>query len=422
MNRRIDIEEVPDLRSIVPQTFALSQALPERATSLFGPKIAFGTPPFAAIDAKSISPRLAPPPDPIPGWRIADSIWPGERFIVRVPKRWNGRLVVAGTPASRTEFANDVIWSDPLVARGYAYACGNKGQGEGAVILAGDDRLVVDGVKMPRFFAAPTIGVSFWQHAPGATLKRWMDEFFALTTTAGELVERLHRRAPEFTYAVGLSNGGNQVRHALERSDLFAGGLSWNAVLWSVEHNLLRQLPPAVEAMHAGHPERLPELGFPPDVRGTSGASLYERNLHVYWAVTAWLYGMVYDPEASIPYRDVREPRYAESWSSRIASWRPERSPLIAERIGAYAHTGALRAPLIDLASEYDHLIAPAMHFHPYGQLVAAAGKSDLYRGEMIPNAQHVDAWSDEPDFPTMRPGYPRVLAAFDELVRWVEG
>ena len=98
MTRRIDIAEVPDLRSIVPQTFELSQPLPERASSLFGPNVAFGTPQFAAMDAKSVSPRLTPPLDPIPGWRTTGSLWPAERFIVRIPQRWNGRLVVAGTP------------------------------------------------------------------------------------------------------------------------------------------------------------------------------------------------------------------------------------------------------------------------------------------------------------------------------------
>ena len=90
--------------------------------------------------------------------------------------------------------------------------------------------------------------------------------------------------------------------------------------------------------------------------------------------------------------------------------------------IADYAHNGALRAPLIDLASEFDHLVPPSMHFVPYGQLVAAAGKSNLYRSELMPGTQHVDRWSDDPDFPTLHPGYPRVLAAFDELVKWVEG
>jgi hypothetical protein len=77
---------------------------------------------------------------------------------------------------------------------------------------------------------------------------------------------------------------------------------------------------------------------------------------------------------------------------------------------------------LIDLASEYDHLIPPKLHFTPYGALVDAAGRRDLYRAELIPRAQHVDPWSEDPNYPQMQLGYPRVMAAFDELVTWVEG
>jgi hypothetical protein len=153
-----------------------------------------------------------------------------------------------------------------------------------------------------------------------------------------------------------------------------------------------------------------------------NGGSLYERNHSVYWVITAWLHAMIFDPETSIPYEDVRRPEPAESWNGRIAQWRFDRSPRIRERVAAYAHRGDLQTKLIDLASEYDHLLPPGMHFHPYGKLVAAAGKSRFYRGEIIPNAQHVDAWSEDPNYPQMRPGLPRVLAAFDELVKWVEG
>jgi hypothetical protein len=66
-------------------------------------------------------------------------------------------------------------------------------------------------------------------------------------------------------------------------------------------------------------------------------------------------------------------------------------------------------------------LIPPKLHFAPYGGLIATAGKSALYRSELIPNAQHVDPWSEDPNYPNMRLGYPRVMAAFDELVKWIE-
>ncbi|MBV8601982.1 MAG: hypothetical protein JO359_10510, partial [Candidatus Eremiobacteraeota bacterium] len=169
-------------------------------------------------------------------------------------------------------------------------------------------------------------------------------------------------------------------------------------------------------------PEQLEDLGFPPDVRGAAGGSLYERNLATYWPVTAWLHAMLFDPEASIAYGDVESPEPAEAWNATIGSWRPQRDPRIAARIGAFAHTGNLRAKMIDLASEFDHLLPPKVHFYPYAEMVARAGKTNLYRAQLIENAQHVDSWSEDPNYPAMRPGYPRVIEAFDDLVRWVEG
>lgn len=414
--------DVADLRSVAAVPYEVAQAVPAGAGSLFGADAPFGSAAFATRDAQAISPVIEPPADPIPGWRATGSLWDTERFVIRIPHRWNGRLAVAGTPAVRSEFANDRIWSDPLLARGYAYVCGNKSQGEGAALLHGETRLRVDGLVMPRYVTPEGQRVSFWHHARGNTWERWMREFFEMTLVAQAALAEVHGRAPERTYAVGLSNGGNQVRHALEKSDLYAGGVAWNAVLWSVEHNLLRNLPQAIESMQAGQADRLEGLGFPPDVRGLTGASLYQRNLAVYWIVTAWLHAATLDPEMSIPYGDVDGPEPAEAWNGRIASWRMERSPQIAERIAAYAHTGNLRAKLIDIASEFDYLLPPKMHFEPYGRMVAAAGKQHLYRSALIPNAQHVDAWSEDPDYPRMRPGHPRAIAAFDELVAWVEG
>jgi hypothetical protein len=402
------IEAVGDLRACANGAYPLAQGLPEGAFGIFGPDVPLGSPTYAAADARAISPTLAPPPDPIPGWRLTGTLWPGERYIARIPRTWNGRLVVAGTASQRSEFANDFIWSDPLIARGYAYVCGNKSQGDGCLTLTGDADLEIDGLVMPRFALPGGKAIAFWHHAPNNGFARWMDEFYAITDLAHDALENIHGSAPEVTYAVGLSNGAAQVRYALEQSDRYAGGLAWNGVLWSERHNLLVHLPQAIEAMNAGHPELLEELGFPPDIKSASGeGSLYAKNLAIYWVITAWLHATIFDPNAT---------------QNDIAKWRIERSPEIRERIAAFAHTGVLRAKLIDLASEYDHLLPPKMHFDPYRMMVEKAGKSDLYRSALIADAQHVDAWSEDPNYPQMRPGYPRVMEAFDELVSWVEG
>jgi hypothetical protein len=383
--------------------------------------VPFGTPAFAAADARAISPALTPPAEAIPGWRVSGSLFAAERFIARIPKRWNGRLVVAGTPALRSEYANDFIWSDPLVARGYAYVSGNKGMGDGIVALTRDARLVIDGVTLPRYFLPDGNVVSFWQHAPGGKFERWMHEFFVMTETAKEAIVDVHGSEPEVVYAVGLSNGGGEVRWAVEQSDAYDGALVWNAVLWSSEHNLLRNLQQAVDLMSSGEKAKIEALGFPPDIIGRDGESYYAKNNRIYWRLTAWLHAMIFDPDASTTYEDVRDPQPAEAWNERITEWRLERDPRILERIRQHAHTGKLRTKIIDLASQYDHFVTPQMHWEPYGRLVAAEGKSDLYRARLIANAQHVDAWSEDPNFPQMRAGHPDVMAAFDELVAWVE-
>ncbi|TAM62160.1 hypothetical protein EPN52_01130 [bacterium] len=417
MNERIALAEHVDLRAAAAAPYAPAATLPAGATSLYGPDVPFGSPAFAIRDAEDITPSaLAVPRDAIPGWRALGSLWPGERFIVRIPEDWNGRLVAVGTPAQRSEFACDRFFSDPLLERGYAYVCGNKGQGDGAVLLEPGARFTLDGVTLPRYLLPGGRGISFWQHAPGHTMERWAEELIAITRAAAEVITAVHGQPPAQTFALGLSNGGYEVRRAIEESDLYAGALTWNAVLWTVEHNLLRHLPQAVAAMRAGRPERLEALGFPPDVRGISGASLYEKNFATYWALTAWLHAMNLDPQTSLAYSDVRDPEPAERWNAHIEDWEFDRSPVIAQRVQRYANTGRIRCPLVELASEYDHLIPPALHLEPYARLIARAGRSHLYRSEMLAKAQHVDRWSEDADFPQLELGYPRVLRAFDEL------
>ena len=53
---------------------------------------------------------------------------------------------------------------------------------------------------------------------------------------------------PRYTYAVGTSNGGYQVRRAIETApELFDGGVDWEGTFVD-EHapNLLTDLPPAI--------------------------------------------------------------------------------------------------------------------------------------------------------------------------------
>jgi hypothetical protein len=49
------------------------------------------------------------------------------QFVIRLPNRWNVKLVVTGAPGVRKQYANDFIISDWVLARGYAFASTDKG-------------------------------------------------------------------------------------------------------------------------------------------------------------------------------------------------------------------------------------------------------------------------------------------------------
>ena len=84
------------------------------------------------------TPWLLLPPDPadwtpitkaVPGVLIKGTLKDDHqgRFLLRLPKEWNGKLVVGGASGTRSEFNGDLVISDFVLQKGYAYASQNKG-------------------------------------------------------------------------------------------------------------------------------------------------------------------------------------------------------------------------------------------------------------------------------------------------------
>ena len=197
------------------------------------------------------------------------------QFVIRLPNRWNGKLVVTGAPGGRGQYANDFIIGDWVLARGYAFASTDKGN----------------------------TGATFFQDgtAPGDAVAEWHRRVRELTRAAKRSVRRRYARAPSRTYVTGISNGGYLTRYALERDpELYDGGVDWEGVLFRAEGpNLLTYLPSALREYPAlrstGSPaarKAILRAGFE---RGSE--FLWESHHALYWDFTQRAYREELDPD-----------------------------------------------------------------------------------------------------------------------------
>ncbi|HEY6241227.1 MAG TPA: hypothetical protein VIW78_10360, partial [Burkholderiales bacterium] len=178
--------------------------------------------------------------------RIASDPTGQARFLLRLPNDWNGRLVVAGASGTRSEFNGDFAWSDYVVQQGYAYASQNKGV-LNLFIAAVSATPPADPLAC-RLNPVSTVWVHFFDNDPGQPFTRWAEYMIKAAQLARDGVKAGYGHSPRFTYAVGTSNGGYQVRRAIETApELFDGGVDWEGTFVD-EHapNLLTDLPPAV--------------------------------------------------------------------------------------------------------------------------------------------------------------------------------
>lgn len=312
------------------------------------------------------------------------------QFVLRLPDRWTGGLVVSGSPGVRRQYANDRAIADWALARGYAIAATDKGN----------------------------VGATFYRDGarPGDAILEWHARVTQLTLAARSVVAQRYGRAPQRTLMAGVSNGGYLVRWQLERNPwLFDGGVDWEGTLWTdSEPNLFTFLPPALRAYPAGEPQRILDAGFAP-----GSEFLWDFHYRVYWDLTQRIYREELDPgfdgplEAGIPFCATGTPNCDADYDYA------GRPPEVRQTVRRISLTGRIGKPLITLHGTLDTLLPISQDSDVYAAMIHSAGRDRLHRYHRIEGGTHVDGLVDVyPD--RLRPIAPAFRAAFDELHRWV--
>ncbi|GLY46751.1 tannase/feruloyl esterase family alpha/beta hydrolase [Lentzea sp. NBRC 102530] len=312
------------------------------------------------------------------------------QFVIRLPDRWNGGLVVTGAPGVREQYANDRAISDWVLSRGYAFASTDKGN----------------------------TGAQFYQD--GNAMQEWNRRFTELTIAAKSVVSQRYGRTPRRTIATGISNGGYLVRWQLEnRPHLYDGGVDWEGTLWTVRGpNPLTFLPPVLRAYPrylAGEPgahEEMVAAGFP---AGTE--FLWDYHYRYYWDLTQRIYREEFDPgfdgslEAGVPFCASGTPDCDADYS--YAARRKVAGPAVSR----VALTGKVKRPLLTVHGTYDVLLPISQDSDVY----AAMTPDRLHRYYRVEQGTHVDGLVDAyPD--RLRPLAPCHRSAFVALERWLDG
>lgn len=394
-----------------------------------------GLPPFAftpQTDRDVISPsagRRTPIVKTVPGVqlraRIADDPTGEARILIRLPNAWNGKLVVAGASGTRSEFNGDFAWSDYVLQQGYAYVSQNKGVYNLRLTTTADPLGC-------RLNPSSGVFVHFYDNDPGQPFTRWTDFMVRAADIGQDAVRAYYGRAARRTYAVGTSNGGYQVRRALEAApELFDGGVDWEGTYVDpVAPNLLSTLPQAIlnfpDYVASGLPpnstaaKNIVLAGYPTDiVIGT--ASLWGFYSAQFWEVTLCQWQKRLDPG----YDTYGSGTGTYSYVDRLAS-----SDVGAE-LAAIATTGNIGKPLITVAGTMDALLPINLHARAYARAVAAAfawtgetgdrrhREHPAYRLYEVQNGNHIEIFKDT--FPQLELIQPHAQRAFDLLADFVE-
>lgn len=332
---------------------------------------------------------IAPaPPDRVPitrqvpgiqvAGRFADDPTGQARFVMRLPADWNGRLVVAGASGTRSEHHGDFVWSDFFVQKGYAYATQNKGVLNLRIVNAASPTQPAEDPLSCRLNPASQTWVHFFDNDPEKPFTQWTHYMIEDAKLAKLAVVAHYRRPARFTYAVGISNGGYQVRRVIENApQLFDAGLDWEGTHIDPRGpNLLTELPPAIANFPAyvasgfdpasAAARAIQAAGYAPDVVN-GAASLWQSHWTTFWEVTQCQWQKRFDP-AFLTYpggvNDVTGTG-GYNFAARAAA-----DPSIKRALTQVATTGKIRRPMITISGTLDTLLPIVHHSRNYAALV----------------------------------------------------
>lgn len=351
--------------------------------------------------------------------RFADDPTGQARFLLRLPNDWNGKLVVAGASGTRSEFNGDFAWSDFVIQKGYAYASQNKGV-LNLRLSTGADPLAC------RLNPTSLVFVHFLDNDPEKPFTQWTEFMIRTARLARDAVKAQYNKHPRRTYAVGTSNGGYQVRRAIEEApDQFDGGVDWEGTFADPQGpNLLIDLPPAIKNFPAyvasgfnpnsQAAQNIRAAGYPPDlVSGSQSFWLLHSNQ--FWEVTQCQWQKRLDPT----YDTYGAGPGNYDYAARISVSDVE------EEVANIATTGKIKKPLVTVAGTMDALLPIQRHARAYQAKVAASRKgNDEHRNAQfrlyeVQNGNHIETFRNF--FPQLEFTQPHAHRAFDLLVDHVE-
>lgn len=428
-NRLADVScvESPDLTTANPATTPANNSLPGLPALAFTPQSDRAT---IAPDPANRTPIKGPVPGIQINARIASDPTGQARFLLRLPANWNGRLVVAGASGTRSEFNGDFAWSDYVIQKGYAYASQNKGVLNLKLSDASDPLACRLNPTSPTW-------VNFYDNGPGQEFTRWRDFMVLASKLAHRGVEARYGRAPRHTYAVGTSNGGYQVRRAIESApEWFDGGVDWEGTFVDADSpNLLTDLPAAVlnypDYLASGMAEgstaarNIRAAGFPPDLAG-GGTSLWAMNSASFWEVTLCQWQKRLDPTY-------------DTYGSGPANYNYQARRAVSsvdDKLDDFSTSGRIQRPLITVAGTMDALLPIDRHARAYARKVTEAGSERFddeahehrrhhaehrpaYRLYEVQNGNHIETYKQT--LPQLELIQPHAQRAFDLLVAHVE-